>query len=331
MKELTELIRGLSADSFSKDESLITFYHPDNKEIGIDLDIEIEKGVEYIDEKILSDFLSTKYVTGQYIIRENYFETVVDFSNIFDLYDRDSTSIKPCGHNYEDKPFYEIGDISNEFDVFLKQSIYWDNFSSEYFKSIKLHNINQLITDNYKSEAFMKKISDYLSVLFFQLSTRYDLKIKLLDLGDSESFEPEFEEFDTSEIESTIIANNDYDLDLIKYYNRAFQMSDSSFKYLAFFQVIECLFDEVFREETIQDAKAIINSNWFDSHNSDNILQLIKLIDKFSKEQNDRTKIRLVLEKYLKMNIHDEAFLLAYSDISDKLIELDLIRRESLL
>jgi hypothetical protein len=58
-------------------------------------------------------------------------------------------------------------------------------------------------------------------------------------------------------------------------------------------------------------------------------LKLIRLIEKFSKEQNDRIKVKLILEKYFKMNLHDDAFFLAYSDISKLLIDLKLINSET--
>ncbi|MFA7290586.1 MAG: hypothetical protein WC055_17080 [Melioribacteraceae bacterium] len=329
MKDIDLVIKDLAKDSYQREDNYISVIHPDNLDITFELDIETKGKQKLIDEKKLSQFLSVKYITGKFLIRKDYFEAVVDFTNLFDYYDDKSTTIEPNGVDYQNKCHYEIGEVSDEFGVFLNQTIHWDNFSTEYYQSIKLYNLSKLISDDYKSDAFLDKTKDFLSAIFFQLISKYDLRIRLLDLDDYDKFEPELDEVDTSMIESTIIEPNNYDMDLVNYYNSAIHMTDSSFKYLAFFQVIECLFDEVYRDETIQDAKSVINSNWFNSQNSDDILKLIKLIDKFSKEQNDRNKIRLVLEKYFKMNLHDEAYFLAYSDISDKLIALKLIKDSS--
>lgn len=326
MKELKNILKDYDEDSYRKGDDWISFKHPDNMEIELELDVEKKGKKEYIDEIKLIDFLSAKYITGQFLIRKDYFEAVVDFSNLFDYDDDNSTYIEPNGNDYQNKCHYEIGEVSEEFDSFLTQTIHWDNFSTEYYQTIKIHNLSKLISDGYKDDSFLVQTKNILSTIFYQLISRHDLKIRLLDLDDYDQFEPELDEVDTSKIESTIIEINSYDLDLVNYFNRATHMTDSSFKYLAFFQVLECIFDEVYREETVQDAKSIINSNWFNSQNSDDILKLIKLIDKFSKEQNDRNKIRLILEKYFKMNLHDEAYLLAYSDITDKLLELELIK-----
>lgn len=329
MKKLDEIIKKFDNKSFEKHEEWVSFSHPDNKDVTLNLDITKDGEQEMIDEIELNNFLLYKYITGQIIIKENYLEALVDFSNIFDYYDEKSTNIVASGPDYAEKAHYELGAISEEFDPFLTESIHWDNFSTEYFKSIKLNNLSNLIKDDYKSDEFLNKAKDLISIIFYQLSTRHGLRLKLIDLSDYDQFEPDIEEVDTSEIENTIIETSNYDLDLVNYYNRAIQMTNSSFKYLAYFQILECIFDEVYRDETIQDAKSIINSNWFDSRNSDNILELIKVIDRFSKDQNDRSKVKLILEKYFKMNLHNEAYLLAYSDISDKLIQLKLINSEN--
>jgi hypothetical protein len=329
MKEIELVIKDIKHEYYQIEYNNISLFYPEDLNITLELDIEIIGEKKLIDEEKFSSFLSAKYLTGQFLIRKDYFEAVVDFTNLFDYFDYKSTTIEPNGQNYESKCYYEIGVISNEFSNFLDQTIYWDNFSSEFYKSIKIYNLNKIISDDYKSDSFLDKTKDFLSMIFFQLISKYDLRIRLLNLDDYEKFEPELDEIDTSKIESTLIEPINYDIDLVNYYNRASHMTDSSFKYLAYFQVIECLFDEVYLEETVQDAKSVINSNWFNSQSSDDILKLIKLIDKFSKEQNDRNKIRLVLDKYFKMNLHDDAYILAYTDIAESLIDLKLIKDAS--
>lgn len=332
MIKLSEITKKIDSQFYEVKEDYTTFYNIYDKELeivfGVNDDIIVNDDEEPIEDDFIHDFINSKYILGQSILRDNYYEIVIDFNNILDYYDLDALEIKGCGDDYLNKTYYEIGALSLEFGEFLKQSIHWEHFSPEYYQSIKIYNLNKLIPGNCNEELFIKNANDYVSIILFQISTHHGLNIKRLDLSDSDTYDPDMEEFDSESISSTIIEPYNYDIDLINYYNRANLMSNDSFKYLAFFQVIECLFDEVFRDQTIQDAKAIINSNWFNSHNSENVLELIKLVEKFSKEQNDRNKIRLVLEKYFKMNMHEEAFLLAYSDISDILLELKLIKDE---
>ena len=292
----------------------------------IEGDVIFDENGEPVNEGFIYAFINFNYILGQSIIRDDYYEIVIECNNILEYYNFNELEINGCGEDYLNKTYYEIGSISTELGVLLKESIYWDHFSPEYYKSIKIHNLNKIIPGSCTEKSFVEKANDYASIILFQIATHHGLNIKRLDLSDSNIFDPEMEEFDSSSISSTIISPNNYDVDLINYYNRANLMPNDSFKYLAFFQVIECLFDEVYRDQTIQDVKSIINSNWFNSQNSENILDLIKLVEKFSKEQNDKNKIRLVFEKYLKLNMHEEAFLLAYSDISDILIELKLIK-----
>jgi len=106
-------------------------------------------------------------------------------------------------------------------------------------------------------------------------------------------------------------------------------MEQSEFKYLAFFQVVECLFDEVFKSELVQDIRIIIESDWFSSQNDTHLEEMISIIDKYNREKNDRTKTKLVLERYFKLNVHDEAYNLANKEIFTILNDLKLIKNNS--
>jgi len=74
-------------------------------------------------------------------------------------------------------------------------------------------------------------------------------------------------------------------------------MEASEFQYLAFYQVLECIFDEVYLSETISDARKIIESSWFSPVEDEHIKGLINIIDRYNKEKDDREKTRLVLQK----------------------------------
>lgn len=331
MKEIEEIKKKHKGIDISIDEECIVVVHPDNEKVSkifyLNEDEGEGEGLSF-DFREINQFIESKSIIGRFLFRENYFEAVVDFSNTLDYYDDESTQINPNGKNFEENCYYETGSISEEFGEFLDQSIDWDNFSTEYFHSIKIYNIDKIFNIKYTDEKYLTNTLELCSQAFFKLSTKYNINIKLLNLHD-ESFSPEIEEIDTQSIKSTIITSEGYDSDLVNYYNRAIHLPKSSFKYIAYFQVLECIFDEVYLSEKIQDTKAILNSDSFDTNNTDNIYSLIKIIDRYAKEQNDRSKIKLILDKYFKMNLHDDAYLLAYSSISNILIDLKYIKDET--
>jgi hypothetical protein len=326
MKEIEKIKTHFKDIDISIDEDCIVIGHPDNEDVYKTFDLNEEDKAYDFEE--INEFVYSKYVIGRFLFRKNYFETVIAFSNIIDYQDDESTEIKPNGKNHEEKCFYETGAVSEEFGYFLNESIHWDHFSSDYFHSLKIYNIDEIYNIKYTDDKYLKTAIELCSQIFFRLSIKYGINIKLLNLHD-ESFNPEIEEIDTKNIKSTIISSEIYDTDLVHYYNRAIHLPKSSFKYIAFFQVLECIFDEVYLSETIQDTRAILNSDTFDSNNIDNIQSLIKIIDRYGKEQNDRSKIKLILDKYFKMNLHDDAYLLAYSNISSILISLKYVKEES--
>lgn len=329
MKEIEEIKKYFKDINIEINDDSIHIVHPDNSDVLKIFEKNIDNAEISYDYNMIREFVYTKYITGRFLFKKNYFEAVIDFSNIFDYHDEESTTIKPTGKEYEKKCHYETGKVSEEFEHFLNESIHWDHFSAEFFHSIKIYNIDEIFNIKYTDEKYLQNVLEICSQLFFNLSTKYGINIKLLDLSQDESFDPEIEEINTNTIKSTIIESYVYDSDLVSYYNRAIHLPKSSFKYLAFFQVLECIFDEVYLSETIQDTRAILNSDSFHPNNTENIHSLIKIIERFGKEQNDRTKIRLILEKYFKMNLHDDAYLLAYSNISSILIDLKYINNES--
>lgn len=98
---------------------------------------------------------------------------------------------------------------------------------------------------------------------FDRNTQKVGVTINWLDLSDDNMYNPDFEEVSFDSIKSTELLLDKYDKDLLKYFNSASQMATSEFKYIAYFQVLECIFDEVYLYETVQDAKSIIDSNWF--------------------------------------------------------------------
>ena len=328
MEEIEKIKKKYKDINISIDEECIQVVHPDSVKVDKIFYLNESEEGESFDFIEVNQFVDSKYIIGRFLFRENYFEAVVDFSNTLDYYDDESTIINPSGKDFEENCYYETGSISQEFGEFLNQSIEWDNFSSEYFHSIKIFNIDKIFNIKYTDEKYLNNTLELCSQAFFKLSIKYGINLKLLNLHD-ESFSPEIDEINTESIKSTIITSEGYDTDLVNYYNRAIHLPKSSFKYIAYFQVLECIFDEVYSSEKIQDTKAILNSDSFDTNNTDDIYSLIKIIDRYAKEQNDRSKIKLILEKYFKMNLHDDAYLLAYSSISSILIDLKYIKDEN--
>jgi len=184
---------------------------------------------------------------------------------------------------------------------------------------------------SYKSKEFEDIILEIAKCIIFDLDSKYSISLYLMQIPESDDAgeDPIFEVKEKLQSLENLTLKCKYDKDLIEYYYRAIQMDPSEFKYLAYYQVMECIFDEVFLAENIQDVKQVINSNWFSSYKDDDISKVIRIIEQYNKSKNDREKLKLVLEKYFRGNIHDEAYCLANKEIIELLLEMNLIKNES--
>jgi len=325
------------------EEKLKTIYKEDQFDMTVDgvtvynKAHKIERHFELpVEEELLlnqiKNFIQTHYTQGKYIYFNGYFEGLIDLNNFHQyFYDNGFDLSAPEGTNKEDI-YYEIGGLSADFATMLESDIISDYFQPEHHHSIKIYNLKW----NEKEKDKQKRIDEYIDacyylgdIAFFDLNRKTGVSIAWQDLSADDVFEPDFEEVNFETINNTELAHGKYDRDLLKYFNRASQMTVSEFKYIAYFQVLECIFDEVYLYETVQDAKSIIDASWFRTSEFDHINKLIKVIDRYNKEQNDKNKTKLVLEKYFKMNLHDEAYLIANSDVKEFLEDINLIKSDA--
>jgi hypothetical protein len=299
--------------------------HPD-----FDNEIEFDKDEETDDElvEIVTDFFNYEYQDGQYIRKKDYQEIVIDVSTYSPIWFDENFEI-PTQGNIENKIHYQIGEISKDFEIFLKNNIFWEGFDTQYFRSLKIYSVNTQLKISEKKD-LDKAYTEILNSIFFDLHYKNDLKLSTIDLSDSEKYDfDHHEEPEIEDVEDTSVVYGKYDTDLLSYYNRAVNMSDSEFKYLAYFQVLECIFDEVYKYETIEDVKGILQSNWFSNRKNDDIGAIIDIVDRYNKDKNDRNKTKLVLDKFFKGELHDEAYFLVNKEISELLIEMKLIQKET--
>lgn len=321
-EEIEKLDKNLTA---SVGEECIEVGH---KDFLFDYDFERLENDEDTLAKI-KDFISIKYDVGKSIQKKDYFEVVVGISNYY-MYGGfdEEPKIEVTNVDGQDLHF-SIGDISEDFEKFLRETIHWDNFSPEYFSSLKIFNADLVLKIEENKLDYSEIYSQLIQNIFFDLHHKYGLQIDLIDLSDEEKYETYYwDEEELGPIETTKISFGEYDFDLVSYYNRASNMSKSEFQYLAYFQVLECIFDEVYKFETIQDVKGILQANWFSKSSNENIDSLIGIVDRYNKDKNDRNKTKLVLEKYFKGDLHDEAYYLVNKEIIEVLIEIKQIKKE---
>ncbi|MDU5080208.1 hypothetical protein [uncultured Tissierella sp.] len=300
----------LSSKSWKKD---LYFY--------LDEDTDIEKFIE--------DFFILKYIPRLGCYMDNYIEFMLSTPYTFFQLSFEGYNV-PELECFDDKIYYEISGISDHlFNIIRVNEKYNDDFieSLRYIATIKIYNVNDIKKISIDDVSFIEVAKNTAKNLLFDLSYKHSLVLTLEELpNDFEVFE-DFEDYDpVFELAETMVNIKDnyikksYDSDLINYYYRANKMDDSEFKYTAYYQVLECIFDEVYLHETVQDIKQIINSSWFSSYDDENIVSLINVVEQYNKNKNDREKLKLVLEKYFKGDSHDEAFFLSNQDIIDILI-----------
>ncbi len=298
-----------------------------------DKEIYLELNDEYktVDDLIgfVNKLKTYNYVECESCYENDYVEYIVSFKD----WKYDYLKYKLYGiEDIETKIIYEISPISQELLTLIRinERYDMDEFYDEDLITLKIKNINSVIGISVEDECFHEKCEQIAKSIIFDISRKYGVDIYLshficsyLDLGD------EIYSIQDEVIEKRCIFTNDYDKDLVEYYYEAMQMDISEFQYMAFYRVIECIFDEVYKYETIQDVKYIINSDTFSSYDDKDIINIVDIVEKYQKQKNDREKIRLVFEKYLKGTIRDEAFYIVNKDLIKILKDdLNMIKRE---
>ncbi len=282
-------------------------------------------------EDVINDieqYLKIKYIKGKCLYKENYIEFLISLSDsdFADTLGRCKFHVE-TDSKQENKIHYEIGEISDLFFEFVDNTLEFD-YSKPDLTSLKIFKINKILHTSIDEHIFLTKAEHIAKSIIFDISHKVSVFLKLIDMSTIKKDEKE-PLADLSEKAKLIVKKSvslRYDTDLVQYYYRAVQMVPSEFQYLAFYQVLECIFDEVFLSETIQDSRKIIESSWFSTDDDKNIEQLIDIIERYNKAKNDREKIKLVLEKYFKGNARDEAYFLSNKNIIDILNNLKKIK-----
>ncbi|MDQ0257097.1 hypothetical protein J2S74_004543 [Evansella vedderi] len=315
LSDIDSLIEENNTEIWIGNESL-TIYHEDWPK---EYYIELEKSDFTTIFSIIKDFISLKYIPVLACYREDYFEVLINHSEI--VWGDGLSHISVVAdkkENIKEKIFYEITPISKEFSTIIMNNQFYSHIEVEdSFTTLKVYNVNTNTNISMDSQEIEEKLLYYAKCILFDLSYKYSVTITFEELPMDDEDEGDFEYIseELNEIKAPYL-KKEYDPDLLDYYHRALEMSESEFKYLAYYQVLECIFDEVYLHETVQDVKQIMNSNWFSSYKDSDIREVIETVDKYNKSKNDREKLKLVLERYFKGEVHEEAYLLANRDIT---------------
>jgi hypothetical protein len=292
-------------------------------------------GVPTIDETIIKNFFEYNYDDLVCCYGENYLEYPIKLANEFYfgpyLYDAYSVPDK-----INDKGItFEISKISEFFWNHCLRHQYAEgeeNYNDTQLTTLKIYNLNSFLGISTEDPSFQEKGLSAAKNTLFKLSHKHGIELDITQIPDfddesyyNDDLPEKFSKLDHVEDHTMMKL---YDNDLINYYYRAMNMEDSEFKYLAFYQILECIFDEVHLHATVQDVKHIINSDWFSKHNDEDIKIIIQMVETYNKQKKDREKLLLVLERHLKGTAHDKAFLIANRSIINHLIAIKKIKNE---
>ncbi|NFN87740.1 hypothetical protein FDF31_11870 [Clostridium sporogenes] len=249
-----------------------------------------------------------KYVSGELCYLNDYVEYIISYNDW--RYDYLQYQLYGTEEN-NNKINYEIGPISKEFLTLIEINENYDEdiCSPKDLVTLKITNINLITGVSIYDKDFLYESDKIAKSVIFDISRKYGVDISMIrfEFGNSN--------IDDEVIEKQCTLETSYDKDLIEYYCKANQMDLSEFQYLAFYRVIGCIFDEVYKYETIEDLKYIINSHSFSSYNNEDITNIINTVEKHQKQKNDREKIKLVFERYLKGEVRDETYYLVNKDL----------------
>jgi hypothetical protein len=264
--------------------------------------------------KQIENLSKTTFVENQAIFYNDYFEIVLKLPNTFwiDTLNEHYQFVIDKSEDTIEKIIYEIGESSNEIDKFISNNVY--DMEEARFTSLKIYNINRCLDIKPDDPLFFEKALGIAKSITFEISAKTSLALELANIEDFDNDSLDELINEAKSISKTKIEDR-YDKDLVSYYYRASLMKNSQFKYLAYYQVVECIFDEVYLHETIQDVASIIDSGSFSTTNNSDIKDLIEVVNRYSKEKDDRNKTKLVIEKYFKGEVHKEAYLIANKEI----------------
>jgi hypothetical protein len=288
-----------------------------------------DEGIKNI-HSYLKELISFQYQRNEYLYKTDQFEIIIGV--LFD--ENEIDKIEKPSRYFENPPdneniYYKISNYTRYF----MDRIHRESYQCEFYQTIKIYNMNSVTGLSVNHKDFFKVANRICKSIVFELEQKHKVIPRffnpLLDEMQGKAFYGKMFELTPHLLDFKKIDFRRYDGDLVNYYYRALWMEESEFKYLAFFQVVECLFDEVFKKELVQDVRLIMESSWFSTQNNSDIEKMISIIEKYNKEKNDKTKTKLVLDRYFRTEAHDEAFYLANKEIISILTQLNLISNES--
>ncbi|MCJ1220272.1 hypothetical protein [Paenibacillus polymyxa] len=276
-------------------------------------------------------FLYSKYIpiTGCY--REDYFEVLVDIKDLIlgnGLEEVELSGMQSDGQ----KIYYEISAYSGEIRklINLNQN-YRELLEEDWYSSLKIYNLNTNLNFDIDDPNAIESMMFIAKSVLFELSYKYSVELRIIELPESDENNADdivYEQTEALNSISNTVVKVTYDSEMLNYYYRAMIMDNNEFKYLAFYQILECIFDEVYQYELVQDVKQILNSNWFSTHNEEHISKMIRLVEQYNNKKTDVEKLRMVLERYFKGDIHDNAFILVNNEVINELKSLHIISKE---
>lgn len=280
--------------------------------------------------KVFKSFLNGVYIESAAFYEQDYIEFSISFPELEGVFGIPQLSeIEFADDSNQDKLFFEINKISQPFfHLKTKDQEYGDEYSYDEYEenTLKIFNINSAFQIDFNSQDFYEIAQHVAKTIIFDLSYKYNIEVGLLNESeDGEDIEDSIfklsEKIDSVK-EKDMLITKLYDKDLINYYYRALQMKNSEFKYMAFYQVIECIYDEVLMATTVESIRQLISSNQFDSNIDENIKFIIDKIKLHNSSKKDEDKLKLILEKYFKGNLPDEVFLEVNKDIAELLVDM---------
>ncbi|MEH7553391.1 hypothetical protein [Bacillus altitudinis] len=284
--------------------------------------------------EVIKSFFYGTYIESTAFYEHDYIEFSISFPELENIFGVPHLSeIELTDESIQNKLYFEVNKISEPFfNLKTKDKEYGDEYGYDDYEEItlKIYNINSELQIDLNAEDFYERAQYVAKTIIFDLSYKYDIEIGLYnELEDGEDLEDSIyelsEKLDNVKEKDTLVTKL-YDKDLVNYYYRALQMKDSEFKYMAFYQVIECIYDEVLMATTVESIRQLISANGFDSNIDENIKFVIDKIKLHNSSKKDEDKLKLILEKYFKGTLPDEVFLEVNKDIANLLVKMKKIR-----
>lgn len=285
----------------------------------------------------LKSFFNCTYIESTAFYEVDYIEFSISFPELENIFGMPQLAeVEITEESNQNKLFFEISKISEPFfNLKTKDQEYGDEYGYHDHEetTLKIYNLNSELQIDLDNDDFYERAQNVAKTIVFNLSYKYDIEIGLSnELEDGEDIENSI--YELSEKleniqEKDMLVTKLYDKDLVNYYYRALQMKDSEFKYMAFYQVLECIYDEVLMATTVESIRQLISSNGFDTNIDENIKFIIDKIKLHNSSKKDEDKLKLILEKYFKGTLPDEVFLEVNKDVAELLVNMKKMREVS--